>query len=64
MTTENQTWLTKQQAASYLSRSTKTIERLTNSGRLLAYRYGGSSRRYYLKEDLDALFEIDGGNIS
>ena len=50
-----QEWFTPKEAAEYLRVSVATIYRLTQQGRLPAYRIGTARR--YRREDLDAVPE-------
>jgi excisionase family DNA binding protein len=46
-------WFTLEEAAEYLCISTRTIYKLTQEGRLPAFRIGQERHRRFRKEDLD-----------
>lgn len=46
-------WFTVEEAAEYLSISRRTIYKLTQEGRLSAFRIGRERHRRFRKEDLD-----------
>jgi excisionase family DNA binding protein len=46
-------WFTTEEAAEYLCVSKRTIYKLTQEGRLPAFRIGRERHRRFLKEDLD-----------
>jgi excisionase family DNA binding protein len=46
-------WFTVEEAAEYLSVSRRTIYKLTEDGRLPAFRIGNERHRRFRKEDLD-----------
>ena len=48
-------WFTVQEAAEYLSISRRTVYKLTQEGRLPAFRVGLERHRRFRKKDLDAL---------
>ena len=51
-------WFTVEDAAQYLCVSMRTIYRLTQEGRLPAYRLGRERHRRFRKEDLDKVPRI------
>ena len=51
-------WFTVEDAAQYLCVSRRTIYRLTQEGRLSAYRLGRERHRRFRKEDLDKVPRI------
>lgn len=53
--TTTQEWLTVEEAAQYLRVSKRTIYKLTEDGRLRAFRIGKERHRRFRRDDLDAV---------
>jgi len=53
-------WFTVEEAAEYLSVSKRTIYKLTQEGRLPAFRIGQERHRRFRKEDLDKVPRVPG----
>jgi len=53
-------WFTVEEAAEYLSVSKRTIYKLTQEGRLPAFRIGQERHRRFRKEDLDKVPRVLG----